>query len=570
MEDDEVPEDLPAGASPFPDEHGALGNKDGPAAMIEDEDLPKEQLTNTAAAEPSSPPARPVPSPPAKPVLSEAQLKQRWSRVHPEVEAAVRKIQSLFRYRIVRRTILEAIRGKFELVYDSDFGEYFYFNKETGESQWHKPLLLKTNELYADDAQSSAAATKIQAIMRGNLARQKLLEKIKKMFRKEYDPKTGDFYYVHLDTEEVSWDPPGSRFLGSKAPEIEVQSESKLMLERDAEIERLRKEIASKDKEIERVRSSKLHQLQEEDRSLRLVAALRGSKRSKEMDEWTVEHVVAWFDEMEQLSQYCTALTKNRIDGILLLNMDTVDLEELGITNKLHQRRLNVALKKYKDRYEQKQAGEEASEGEDDGSLGSETPSELLEEEALLTSDEESEVESEDELVPTEEELLEIKQDNENIAITIKFPGNGIDHPALGDIVRCHYSMYVVQKTGLRLVESSRKMRKRPLEFVLGVNQVIVGWERALVKMTVEERSKIRLSALYAYGADGAPPLIPPNSPIELDVELLSIRKRPYWNKLLVQPSMHSDRPYHVDDPFKERQGADAEAISDEDEEAGA
>ena len=44
-----------------------------------------------------------------------------------------------------------------------------------------------------------------------------------------------------------------------------------------------------------------------------------------------------------------------------MLNMDEDDFRELGITKRLHQRKIDIALKKYKLRYERREAG-----GDDD------------------------------------------------------------------------------------------------------------------------------------------------------------------------------------------------------------
>ena len=77
---------------------------------------------------------------------------------------------------------------------------------------------------------------------------------------------------------------------------------------------------------------------EEEERGKRLVTALRGQKRSRDMDEWTTEHVCAWFMEMPQMEQYCPSVVANHVDGLLLLNMESSDYEEIGVKSKLHQR----------------------------------------------------------------------------------------------------------------------------------------------------------------------------------------------------------------------------------------
>ena len=251
------------------------------------------------------------------------------------------------------------------------------------------------------------------------------------------------------------------------------------------------------------------------------------------MDEWTSEHVTAWVMSMENMEQYAPFFARNRVDGLLLLHMEEQDFTEIGVVNKLHQRRIFVSRKKFNDRYDAKEAGEEISDGEDEASLGSETPSEILgdgSDEEEDESEEESDGNSEDELIPTEEELLELQQDEDNMHILVKYKGDGQNYPKVGDIVRCHYSMYISDgksPPGKIMVESSRKIRKRAMEFVLGIGQVIPGWDRALMKMSKLERSIVTLQPLYAYGDEGLEPIIPPKSVVEIDIELISFRQRP-------------------------------------------
>lgn len=55
---------------------------------------------------------------------------------------------------------------------------------------------------------------------------------------------------------------------------------------------------------------------------------------------------------------------------------------------------------------------------------------------------------------------------------------------------------------------------------------MIPGWDQALRSMVVGERAVIRITdPELAYGSSGIPTLIPPNSPIELDVELLDVQE---------------------------------------------
>lgn len=67
----------------------------------------------------------------------------------------------------------------------------------------------------------------------------------------------------------------------------------------------------------------------------------------------------------------------------------------------------------------------------------------------------------------------------------------------VGDIVRVRYTCYV---TGTeKVVMSTKNMLGQPwVEFVLGIDQVIKGFDRALPQMSVGERSKIIISSEYA------------------------------------------------------------------------
>jgi FK506-binding protein 1 len=54
---------------------------------------------------------------------------------------------------------------------------------------------------------------------------------------------------------------------------------------------------------------------------------------------------------------------------------------------------------------------------------------------------------------------------------------------------------------------------------------VIKGWDEGVVQMTRREKAKLTCTPDYAYGARGFPPIIPPNSTLIFDVELLDFRR---------------------------------------------
>ncbi len=65
--------------------------------------------------------------------------------------------------------------------------------------------------------------------------------------------------------------------------------------------------------------------------------------------------------------------------------------------------------------------------------------------------------------------------------------------------------------------------RGQPATF--GVSDVIKGWTEALKLMKEGARWNLRIPPDLAYGAMGMPPVIPPNTPLFFEVELIRIVK---------------------------------------------
>lgn len=96
--------------------------------------------------------------------------------------------------------------------------------------------------------------------------------------------------------------------------------------------------------------------------------------------------------------------------------------------------------------------------------------------------------------------------------------GTGAEAVA-GKKVTVHYTGWLTNGTKF----DSSLDRGQPFPFPLGAGRVIQGWDKGVAGMKVGGKRKLTIPPQMAYGERGAPPVIPPNSTLIFEVQLLGV-----------------------------------------------
>jgi FKBP-type peptidyl-prolyl cis-trans isomerase len=89
-----------------------------------------------------------------------------------------------------------------------------------------------------------------------------------------------------------------------------------------------------------------------------------------------------------------------------------------------------------------------------------------------------------------------------------------------GKTVSVHYKGQLADGT---VFDSSYK-RNAPLDFQVGVGQVIAGWDEGICMLNVGDKARLVIPSDLGYGSAGAGSVIPPNAILVFDVELMDVK----------------------------------------------
>ncbi len=98
------------------------------------------------------------------------------------------------------------------------------------------------------------------------------------------------------------------------------------------------------------------------------------------------------------------------------------------------------------------------------------------------------------------------------------------DEPKTGQTCEMHYTGWLWQEGAKGKKFDSSLDRGKPFKFPIGAGRVIKGWDEGIATMKVGGKRRLRIPAKLGYGERGFPPVIPPESTLLFEVELLGVR----------------------------------------------
>ncbi|OQR91687.1 hypothetical protein THRCLA_08909, partial [Thraustotheca clavata] len=121
-------------------------------------------------------------------------------------------LQRWIRGELGRARVKKIVSCRYKSILDPTTGNTYYYNTRTKEVTWIKPRwFLEPHELHHRKKikfNENTAASTLQRIYRGRLARRYLRQLLQNRFQKVWDPERQKFYFIDAETKETKWDAP--------------------------------------------------------------------------------------------------------------------------------------------------------------------------------------------------------------------------------------------------------------------------------------------------------------------------------------------------------------------------
>lgn len=117
-----------------------------------------------------------------------------------------------------------------------------------------------------------------------------------------------------------------------------------------------------------------------------------------------------------------------------------------------------------------------------------------------------------------EVDIADMERRDSGLYVQDLAPGDGAEATP-GNRVSVHYTGWLPDGTQF---DTSRDMGQ-PFQFTLGAGQVIPGWDEGVAGMREGGIRRLVIPPELAYGSQGAGGVIPPNTPLVFEVELLEV-----------------------------------------------
>ncbi|HEX8426720.1 FKBP-type peptidyl-prolyl cis-trans isomerase [Hymenobacter sp.] len=117
---------------------------------------------------------------------------------------------------------------------------------------------------------------------------------------------------------------------------------------------------------------------------------------------------------------------------------------------------------------------------------------------------------------------LNVQKDTSGVYYVVTSPGTG-PKPKTGQTVSVKYKGTLLDG---KVFDSSEKAPQngKPIDFAIGVGQVIPGWDRAIPLLNKGSKATLLIPSPLAYGQRGAGTDIPADAPLRFDVELVDVK----------------------------------------------